>query len=77
MPSSTSTTTTYRNFCRTSRSVEREVFQKELNVLELNEVDAWNVVRNQRQTNATMLNQRNQLMKINEGLARYIAHNAK
>lgn len=75
MPAANSTT--HRDFCRTSRSVEREVFRNELNFIESNEADLWNEMRIRRQTNLVMLNQRNQLMKINEGLAKYIAHNSK
>lgn len=76
-PTMPSANSRFHNFCRTSRSVEREVFRKELNVMELNEVELESDMRTQRQTNLVMLNQRNQLMNINEGLARYIAHNAQ
>ena len=57
---------------RTSRSVELEIMQQEIYNMEKNVIDTSDVLRKQRDT---AIGQRNQLMKINEGLAKYISKN--
>ena len=60
---------------RTSRSVERQVLRKELKHMEEAEIDYGNHIEQQKQTNIRTVQQRNLLMKINEGLAKYISRN--
>ena len=60
---------------RTSRSVERQVLRQELKHMEEAEIDYGIYIEQQKQTNITTVQQRNQLMKINEGLAKYISRN--
>lgn len=57
---------------RTSRSVELEIMQEEISKIEENVSGISNVLKQR----DTAIRQRNQLMKINEGLARYIAKNS-
>ena len=77
-PSShSSRSTTQFASLRTSRSVERQVLKMELQHMEQVDGDLRKFVEQQKQANITTLQQRNQLMKINEGLAKYIAHNTK
>ena len=58
---------------RTSRSVELEIMQDEIYKMEQNVSGISNVLKKQRDT---AIGQRNQLMKINEGLAKYISSNS-
>ena len=60
---------------RTSRSVERQVLRQELKHMEEAEINYGNHIEQQKQTNIRTVQQRNQLIKINEGLAKYISRN--
>tara|TARA_A100001234_G_scaffold205192_1_gene200678 strand:- start:120 stop:530 length:411 start_codon:yes stop_codon:yes gene_type:complete len=53
---------------RTSRSIELEIMKRELHTMESTEAT-------ENKQYHTIIKQRNQLLKINAGLANYIAHN--
>jgi hypothetical protein len=62
---------------RTSRSIEREAFRREIQKMERNLEDLEDKTLNLARQRDIVIGQRNQVIKLNAGLAKYIAANTE